>query len=687
MALSGSFSGSIRSGNYKLRVDWSATQNITNNTSKVTCVMYLVQANSWSLGIASRSNNSTSIAGTSYSWTSPAINNNGGTTTKLATVTSGNIAHNADGTKSITLSATFRIGATISGTYYDVITASTTVTLNTIPRATQPTLSASSVNMGSEVTISTPKASSSFTHDLAYKFAGSDWLSIATGVSTSYSWTVPDLATSIPNATSGTVTVRCITKSGSATVGTKTVLLTAKVPTSVVPTISTVATTEATSGLAAQFGAFIQGKSAIKATITASGAKGSTITKYSTTFQGKTYTGGTWTSSVVTNSGNLSMVTTVTDSRGRTAKKTTTVNVLAYTKPKVKELVVRRVNEQGQADSNGTRVSIAYEYSVASLGGKNTASMTLTYKRPTETAWSSSIQNGTSLNGSGSVLSSLTFPTDYQYDFRLQVVDWFGAAGTSTYMTTLPSGAVIFDIKSDGKGFALFKTSEREGIEFGAGTTFSNAETPKDAKALASNTNLNNLLTPGFYVFSSAAYSSIANMPIEGSASGSVQVIREGESTQVRQVVTRCSAAAREVWERLYYSSTWQAWECVYKGNGRVLWNGGSIMAEGATATLSQKVSNQPNGIVLVFSRYSSSTVQNYHYNHFFVHKAFVEAHAGVGSQFLMTTDGSLSVVASKYLYIHDDKITGGSNNDKAGTASGITYNNEGFVLRYVIGV
>ncbi len=468
MALSGSFSGSIRSGNYKLRVDWSATQNITNNTSKITCAMYLVQASSWSLGISSRSGNTTSIAGSSYGWTSPAINNSGGKTTKLATVTSGNISHNADGTKSVTISATFKIQATISGTYYENITASATVTLNTIPRATQPTVSASSVNMGSAVTISTPRASSSFTHDLAYKFAGSAWKSIATGVGTSYSWTVPDLATSIPNATSGTVTVRCITKKGSTSVGTKTVLLTAKVPTSVVPTISSVTTSEATSGLAAQFGAYIQGKTAIKATVSASGAKGSTIKKYSTTFQGATYTASTWTSPVITKSGSMSLVTTVTDSRGRTAKKTTTINVLAYTPPKVQEFTAYRVNEEtGLADDNGTGASIAFAYAVASLGSKNTAHMQIDYKRSTETEWSEPITNSYSLSNSGVMLASATFSTDYQYDLRMRVTDWFGT--TSTYTTVLPTGDVIFDIAANGKGFAIGKTSEQDGIDFGWG--------------------------------------------------------------------------------------------------------------------------------------------------------------------------------------------------------------------------
>lgn len=559
MALSGSFSGSIRSGNYKLRVDWSATQNVTNNTSKITAAMYLVQASSWSLNIASRSN-TTSIAGTAYSWTSPTISNSGGKTTKLGTVSSGNIAHNADGTKTVTISATFRIQATISGTYYETITASATVTLNTIPRATQPTLSASSVNMGSSVTINTPRASSSFTHDLAYKFAGGSWTNIATGVGTSRSWTVPDLASSIPNATSGTITVRCITKNGGTTIGTKTVLLTAKVPTSVVPTISSVATAEATSGLAAQFGAFIQGKTAIKTTITAAGAKGSTIKSYSTTFQGRNYTGSSWTSSVITKSGSMSLVTTVTDSRGRTAKKTTTINVLTYTTPRVTEFVVRRVNDDGLADSNGSKASFSYAYSVASLGGKNTAAMTVAYKRSTETTWSSSILNGSDLNGSGVVLSSLAFSTDYQYDFRLQVVDWFGT--TSTYTTVLPSGAVIFDISADGKGIAFGKTSERAGVEFGwapKGAVFGLGEA---TATIPANANLNEYTQPGIYACSSNStvetlynrptdfaftlrvYSGVGNKNVEGSFWYVIQEVRAYQAAEptYRRTLTRNSA-------------------------------------------------------------------------------------------------------------------------------------------------
>ena len=466
MALSGSFSGSILSGNYKLRVDWIATQNVSGNTSKVTCTMYLIQASSWGLGIASRSDNTTTINGTKYTWTSPAISNGGGKTTKLATVTSGNIAHNADGTKSVTISSTFELNATISGTYRDVITASATITLNTIPRATQPTLSASSVNMGSAVTISMPRASSSFTHDLAYKVGDGSYTSIATGRGTSYSWTVPDVASRIPSATSVKLTVRCVTKNGSTTVGTKYAYLTAKVPASVVPTVSAVTVEEATADLAAQFGAYIQNKSKLKVNVSASGAKGSSITDYQTTLLGKTYTGSSWTSGVLTSKGTVTLSTKVKDSRGRwSAAKTTTVTVLAYSPPQVQSLVVYRLDASGAADEQGERLRVDYRYSVTELDGRNTAAAVIDWKRSSEETWTELLVD-TALSAYKSVKPETpTFSIDYQYDVRITVTDWFGSA--RSYTTTLPTGAVILDILANGKGIAFGKAAEQEGIDFG----------------------------------------------------------------------------------------------------------------------------------------------------------------------------------------------------------------------------
>ena len=51
-------------------------------------------------------------------------------------------------------------------------------------------------------------------------------------------------------------------------------------------------------------------------------------------------------------------------------------------------------------------------------------------------------------------------------------------------------------------------------------------------------------------------------------------------------------------------------------------------------------------------------------------------------------TNGKFGSVATKYLYINDDRIVGHADNNATGTSgSGITYANNKFVLRYVLGV
>lgn len=470
MALNGSFTGSILSGNYKLRIEWSATQNIAANTSKVTAVMYLVQASSWGLSIASRTDNTTTINGTAYTWTSPTINNSGGKTTKLATVTSGNIAHNADGSKSITISSVFNLRAIISGAYRGTITASATINLTDIPRATQPTLSTTSANMGAVVTISTPRAATSLTHTLTYALiSGGNTLTsgnIASGVGTSYAWTVPDLASYLPNDTQATALITCATKNGTKTVGTKTARLTVKVPASVVPPQPTLAISEATAGLAAQFGAYIQGKSKLAVSVAATGIKGSTIKAYQTTLEGKTYTGSSFTSGTLAGKGSIKLVTKVKDSRGRwSAARETTITVLAYSTPQIQTMVARRANSAGGADEEGTYLALTYKYSVTSLNSKNTAQVTIDYKKSTDSRWTTLITL-TALSGNTVYKpASPTFDIDYQYDVRLTVKDWFNTS--RSYTTQLPSGVVILDIKADGSGLAFFKTADQAGVDFG----------------------------------------------------------------------------------------------------------------------------------------------------------------------------------------------------------------------------
>ena len=145
--------------------------------------------------------------------------------TSTTTIYSGThpVTHDADGRKTITVAASFNTEIA-AGT----LTASKTLTLDTIARASEPTLSASSVRMEDKLTITTNRKDSSFTHTLKYTLNGSTG-TIATGVGASYAWTVPDLAAKIDNKTSDTCTITCETYSGGTQIGTKTVSLTMRV--------------------------------------------------------------------------------------------------------------------------------------------------------------------------------------------------------------------------------------------------------------------------------------------------------------------------------------------------------------------------------------------------------------------------------------------------------------------------
>lgn len=124
---------------------------------------------------------------------------------------------------------------------------------------------------------------------------------------------------------------------------------------------------------------------------------------------------------------------------------------------------------------------------------------------------------------------------------------------------------------------------------------------------------------------------------------------------------------------------------------GITLWNGGTggyqmtdAASQKVTFSNGQKISDQLTGIILVWSAWENSAVQNYNFDYQFVPKWHVINHNGSGVEFIMKNNGIASnVICTKYLYIYDTYITGNAKNDDSGTG----YANDSKVLRAVIGV
>lgn len=451
MASSGSFSGSIHSGHYVLRVDWTQTKNVSANTSTITAKAYLV--NDWSLSINGRSDNKVTIDGTAQTYASPTISSTG--THLLGTVTQ-TVNHASDGSKSLTMSAVFYIRATLSGTYYESITASANITLDSIARAS--TVSASNVVMGSATTIAISRASSSFTHALTYAFGNTTGTIATKTTATSVSWTPPlTLANQIPKAVTGTCTITCTTYNGNTSIGSKTCTLTLSVPASVKPTITSLTAARVDGDVPSAWGIYVQTKS--KATLTingAAGSYGSTISSYSITGGGYTSTASSFTTGFLNTSGTVTFTATVTDSRGRvSAAATVSISVVAYSPPSFSSYLSQRCLSNGTVNEDGTYIRGQVSYSYASCSSKNTITRATYYKKASDTAWtnaSAAFSSGTAFTFGGGKIS-----TETSYDIKYTLTDAFTTIAIQDIVST---AAVVMDFKRGGKGVAVGKVSE-----------------------------------------------------------------------------------------------------------------------------------------------------------------------------------------------------------------------------------
>lgn len=368
------------------------------------------------------------------------------------------------GAKSFTMSGSFNPGNVNGATSGSV---SMTVTLPTIPRMTTPVLSTGSAVMGAGISISLAgRAASTFTHTLSYKLPnGSGGVIAERTAATSVPWTVPQFAEQLPNAVTGSVQISCVTYDGAGSaLGTKTVTLTASVPAEAVPVIGSVTVTETVEGLAERYGAFVQNKSRPAVTISAAGVQGSTVASITSTLDGRTYTGGSWTAAAALSAaGALEIRTTVTDSRGRTASLSTAISVLAYTPPVITRFTAVRCGAGGSPADDGNFALLRYAYSVPALNGGNTAEMTVKAKRPAEETYQLELLTGAELEAETSAVSGQEVSASYGWDIQMSVRDSFGAVTTATVQ--LPSAEVIMDFKADGQGMAIGKTSEQEGLD------------------------------------------------------------------------------------------------------------------------------------------------------------------------------------------------------------------------------
>lgn len=385
---------------------------------------------------------------------------------------SSRIYHNADGTKAFNANGGVNIYG--SSQWYG---GSQDFWLNTIPRASTPSLTNANFNIGDTITINTNRASSSFTHTVKIKY-GSSTTTIATGVGASVTYNTSNIADAlyalIPNDKKYTGgTIELTTYNGGTVIGTKSCAYTANaVASAASPLFSNFTyadTNSATTAITGNSAVLISGKSTLAVTISAANKatarKSATMKKYTYQIAGLTGEANYSTSQIVKNmgspevaqtelpSGTRDLVVTAVDSRGYSTAVTKRVTIVPYKAPTISASASRLNGFEAE-----TTIKIAGTFSRIEVGGtaKNTvdasSGVQYRYKAQNTTTWGSWTNKTATIdaaNGKVTVADfKLSLDNQNAYDFEVRITD---RLQTATGSFKVAVGQPAFYIGADGR--------------------------------------------------------------------------------------------------------------------------------------------------------------------------------------------------------------------------------------------
>lgn len=650
MALSGTINGSTSNQYIDCKIVWSATQSVENNTSTITAILYYSRNNT---GYTTKGNYQGSITingveTTDTEYKDIAISYQSNTEAFRATVV---VPHNADGTKNVAISATGRI----NGTSLHSTSLSGTITLNQIER--KATITAAP-NFNDEenpkITYSNPAGSAVSSLQACISLTGAADDIAYRDISksgTSYTFNLTDaernvLRNATKDANNRTVRFYVKTVIGGTTYTsylTKTLSIVNAVPV-INPTAVDVDADMLL--LTGDSNKIVKYYSDIQYAINATVKKGATVKSYDITNGENKSTSA---SGYFYNTDNATVSFKITDSRGNTASKTVNKTLINYVKLSC-GLTVAAPTTDGKIN-----FTISGNYFSGSFGATSN-SLTVQYRYNTNGgsygAWvnvSPTISNGT-YKGTVS-LADFNYLNSYTFQARA-----FDKITTVESATKTVKTAPIFDWgKND------FNVNGTIGMA-GKGTVLRHSTSNNNLVISANSANDGIILRPNGTDSSTgqAIFYKSGNVSIAGNLTTSGNITTSGKINGYNL------------------------------GTNKLLWSGGYYMTSGHTITLSEAISSQPNGIVLVWSFYDTDTAApaDYYFNSFFIPKYLVSAKPGMEHSFFLTSGNTLNLCAAKSLYINNTTITGEDGNGNGATGgSGIKYYNNLYVLRYVIGV
>ncbi|HFU4464357.1 TPA: DUF859 family phage minor structural protein [Streptococcus suis] len=447
------------SGNWRAYLEYSTetvSQNIAGNQSTVRVKIWIGMPSGCSISFGNTYGNTVtvSINGSSQSLAVGPLYLNG--SKKFIGQLDFTVGHHADGTGSANISFNSNMSnITYAGLVMGNAIGSHTHVLGAIPRTSSISVGVGTI--GSPMTITVNRQSSSFTHTLRYAW-GSKTGTIASNVGASHSWTIPnDFANDIPKATSGMGTLFVDTYNGSSKIGTQQVNFTASLPASVKPSFTGITLTD--TNLAARnllSGTnFLQVISNIQVDFNGqAGSYGSTITGYKAEIvnrnQVTTSNGGKL--GLMNFNGSATIRASVVDSRGRWSdSRDVTINVIEYFAPSLSFTALRT-----RASPNIIQIVRNARIAPITLSGSQKNIMTLSFKVAPLGSTSYTADNG-STSGSWTTQHTLTnsaanMAGNYPANKSFVIVGTLSDKFTSTeFSATIATESVVMSYDKDGR--------------------------------------------------------------------------------------------------------------------------------------------------------------------------------------------------------------------------------------------
>lgn len=457
--------GNFQSSNYAydlyLYCEWSSKSNTEGNYSDVTITTYL---NYYSLYMSAGTNDcSAGVSGVKINqWTGPDIFSGSPGRVKLGSTTV-RVPHNTDGSKTCTLSAAYRLNATISGSYIGTMETSASVTLDNIPRASSISSITSSVSMDGNhsVSVGISSASASFNHKIQINLAGTARYISGIVSDRTITYKIPiSWCSYLPNAVSGTATAYLYTYSGSTQIGSpKSATFTVTVPDDVKPTIGGLIAERIDNGVPTAWGLYVRSKSKAKLKMTGTaGSYGSSVQSMSISGGGYSSASSELTTGSLNTAGTNTFTATVTDSRGRKSTGQTSISVFDYSTPAITGYTVNRCLDNGTANDDGTYLSVKAAGTYASCSGKNTMAITVKY-RPVGGSWSSETALA---SGTAKVIGGGEIDVNKSYETDISITDSFGT--WHAYPPNIPTSFSTIDFRAGGKGVTIGGAAEEDGL-------------------------------------------------------------------------------------------------------------------------------------------------------------------------------------------------------------------------------